>query len=127
MSNGGVAGDATASLVELTKDGVNDTVASLSETVANVSKSSAVSLSTFARTFFKISATTLSVAFASLVGFVVYRSNVLRKKSLPSTFHTSRSTVELQEPNICRSKLSAEQIEEVRDSLHSTEVVFFSS
>jgi hypothetical protein len=90
---------------KLAKDSVDETIDTVNSNIT-----SQLNLSTFARTFFKISATTLSVAFASLVGFVVYRST--RHKA--AAFHQSRSVAELQEPNICRAKLTAEQIEEVR-------------
>jgi hypothetical protein len=104
---------------------VNETATSLNEAVGDMIKTSTNNLSNLARKILNLSATSLSVAFAGVVGFVIYRSykshgHIVSQDNPNQTLSLS----DIVDPDLTRIKKSPDQIEEVVEPVFSLLIPF---
>jgi hypothetical protein len=95
----------TNSPVKIVADAAN----TINETFGDIIKTSSNSFSNLARRILSFSATTLSVAFAGVVGFVIFRS--YKSHNYLTCDHIN--SFDLTDPDLSKIKKQKEQIEEV--------------
>jgi hypothetical protein len=91
---------------------VSDAANTINETFGDIIKTSSNNFSNLARRILNFSATTLSVAFAGVVGFVIFRS--YKSHNYLAYDHS----VDLTDPDLSKIKKQKEQIDEVGYFFH---------